>query len=273
MVFSRRTTRAISATLARYNIQVRIRSRMSIPASINCRAGYTGVIFQASQVTVPQISDGLSHTYLIGEKYMDAAMYTNGADDSDNDAATQGFDNDMCRRGGEDDGPMSDRAGTQNMYIFGSAHAEGFTWRFAMARSTSSTIKSTQSYTATSQSRRWAERYFQFDSLSWTTPSAALIGCDGRCVEFHLEPWASTNTTLADSNARAGLWRRSLSEWRTAGRLFARFRSGAKSGQLSMRGARRVATQKRNGALLADDGGHRGGGKCHRSGWGPKRPR
>jgi prepilin-type N-terminal cleavage/methylation domain-containing protein len=94
------------------------------------QSGYTGVSFQASQVTVPQITDGLSHTYLIGEKYLDATAYTNGADSSDNDAATQGFDNDMCRIASPDFPPKGDIPGEVNPSIFGSAHVEGFHMAF-----------------------------------------------------------------------------------------------------------------------------------------------
>lgn len=87
---------------------------------------FTGVSFQRSEVTVPMVTDGLSHTYLLGEKYLDPASYINGADKGDNDAATQGFDNDMCRIAGPGNGPMPDTRGVSRILIFGSAHAEGF---------------------------------------------------------------------------------------------------------------------------------------------------
>jgi prepilin-type N-terminal cleavage/methylation domain-containing protein/prepilin-type processing-associated H-X9-DG protein len=91
---------------------------------------YTGVGYQRSEVTSPQVTDGLSHTYLIGEKYINPSNYTNGLDLGDNDAATEGFDNDMCRIGGIDNQPMPDTAGTVDTDIFGSAHPEGFNMVF-----------------------------------------------------------------------------------------------------------------------------------------------
>lgn len=92
--------------------------------------GYTGISFQASQVTAPQVTDGLSHTYFAGEKYLTVKNYGNGVDLGDNDAATQGFDNDMCRLAGPDFPPMCDTFDEQNLEAFGSAHAEGFNMVF-----------------------------------------------------------------------------------------------------------------------------------------------
>lgn len=87
---------------------------------------FTGIAFQRSEVTVPEITDGLSHTYLVGEKYLQTTNYLTGKDRGDNDVATQGFDNDMCRIAGPDNRPTMDRPNLANYDIFGSAHAEGF---------------------------------------------------------------------------------------------------------------------------------------------------
>lgn len=91
---------------------------------------FTGISFQRSKITTPQVTDGLSHTYLIGEKYVDAAQYTSGLDKSDNDAATQGFDNDMCRVASADYPPKVDISGEPNTMSFGSAHTVGFHMAF-----------------------------------------------------------------------------------------------------------------------------------------------
>lgn len=88
--------------------------------------GFDGISYQRSQVTTSEVLDGLSHTYLVGEKYLRASDYTNGADLGDNEAATQGFDNDMCRIAGEGNGPMQDRIDEEHTSIFGSVHPEGF---------------------------------------------------------------------------------------------------------------------------------------------------
>ena len=45
----------------------------------------SGVSFQRSEVTMAQIRDGTSNTYLIGEKYLDPDHYLNGEDPGDNE--------------------------------------------------------------------------------------------------------------------------------------------------------------------------------------------
>lgn len=90
----------------------------------------TGIGYQRSEVTSAQVTDGLSHTYLIGEKYVNPLDYTNGVDLGDNDASTEGFDNDMCRLGGVGNSPIPDTAGTADTDAFGSAHADGFNMVF-----------------------------------------------------------------------------------------------------------------------------------------------
>ena len=91
---------------------------------------FTGVSYQRSQVSVALILDGLSHTYLIGEKYLSPIHYSDGADLGDNDAATQGFDNDTCRRAAPNDAPMQDAIESHSTVIFGSAHPLGFHFVF-----------------------------------------------------------------------------------------------------------------------------------------------
>ena len=91
---------------------------------------FTGVSFQRSQVTPPMITDGLSHTYLLGEKYLNPNNYIDGVDLGDNEAATQGFDNDMCRIAGLLNTPMPDTAGDVKTDSFGAAHLDGFNMVF-----------------------------------------------------------------------------------------------------------------------------------------------
>ena len=94
------------------------------------KAVFTGVSFQRSQITPPLITDGLSHTYLLGEKYLNPKDYTNGVDLGDNESATQGFDNDMCRIAGLSEMPMPDTLGDAHTDSFGSRHLDGFNMVF-----------------------------------------------------------------------------------------------------------------------------------------------
>ena len=93
----------------------------------------TGVIFPASQVTSESVTDGLSNTYLLGEKYLPPDDYTNGQDGGDNENAFMGFNADIGRWGGPNvyppvqDTPGLSIGGNVN---FGSAHANGFGMAF-----------------------------------------------------------------------------------------------------------------------------------------------
>ncbi len=58
---------------------------------------WSGVIYQMSQTTVSQIRDGMSNTYLIGEKYMNPAFYETGECPGDNESAYSGANCDNHR--------------------------------------------------------------------------------------------------------------------------------------------------------------------------------
>jgi prepilin-type N-terminal cleavage/methylation domain-containing protein len=60
-------------------------------------ATWSGVIFQRSTLGDGAIKDGTSHTYLIGEKFVDSQMYESGAYDADNDTLFSGAGNDNYR--------------------------------------------------------------------------------------------------------------------------------------------------------------------------------
>jgi prepilin-type N-terminal cleavage/methylation domain-containing protein/prepilin-type processing-associated H-X9-DG protein len=87
-------------------------------------ANFTGVIFQRSEISIPDIINGASNTYLIGEKYLNPNDYETGADTSDNENMYVGMDNDINRT--THVAPMQDRRGTQSDFAFGSAHPGGF---------------------------------------------------------------------------------------------------------------------------------------------------
>ncbi len=60
----------------------------------------TGVIYEASMISLAQVTDGSSNTCLIGEKYLTPDNYFNGQDGADNESAYMGFNADICRWGG-----------------------------------------------------------------------------------------------------------------------------------------------------------------------------
>ena len=68
----------------------------------------TGVSFLRSMVRDNQVKDGLSYTYLIGEKFVDSYHYEDGLYDGDNDTLYSGFDNDNFRFTAEP--PLNDTA-------------------------------------------------------------------------------------------------------------------------------------------------------------------
>jgi prepilin-type N-terminal cleavage/methylation domain-containing protein/prepilin-type processing-associated H-X9-DG protein len=87
-------------------------------------ANYNGVIFLRSEIRVSDIQSGTSNVFLLGEKYLNPAAYTSGADPSDNETMYCGFDNDINRV--TYDRPAQDHAGVGNYGIFGSTHVGGF---------------------------------------------------------------------------------------------------------------------------------------------------
>jgi prepilin-type N-terminal cleavage/methylation domain-containing protein/prepilin-type processing-associated H-X9-DG protein len=55
----------------------------------------SGVSFYRSTVRVRDIPDGLTHTYMVGEKYLQVDLYNTGSDIADNEWAWTGYDNDI----------------------------------------------------------------------------------------------------------------------------------------------------------------------------------
>jgi prepilin-type N-terminal cleavage/methylation domain-containing protein len=91
-------------------------------------SGITGVSFLRSEIGAFAIRDGMSNTYLFGEKYLDAAHYLDGADPGDNEDAYCGWDNDLFRN--TNVLPLADVAGLTNNSSFGSAHSDIFNMVF-----------------------------------------------------------------------------------------------------------------------------------------------
>jgi prepilin-type N-terminal cleavage/methylation domain-containing protein len=83
----------------------------------------TGVIFEASKVRVADITRGTSHTFMIGERYLDPDNYYSGKDAADNEGMYSGEDNDNSRNTFSP--PLQDTPGLQDGERFGSAHPAG----------------------------------------------------------------------------------------------------------------------------------------------------
>ena len=87
---------------------------------------YTGVNYFRSKITVADISDGVSNTYMVGEKFLNPDLYSTGQGNADNHSQFQGFDRDVNRWAGPDSPPLQDVPGADLEFNFGSAHGVGF---------------------------------------------------------------------------------------------------------------------------------------------------
>jgi prepilin-type N-terminal cleavage/methylation domain-containing protein/prepilin-type processing-associated H-X9-DG protein len=89
---------------------------------------FTGVSYFGSVITVADVTDGMSNTYLTGEKYLNPDSYTTGDDEGDNEAALAGDNEDNARWTASP--PQPDTPGDAARYIYGSAHLSGFNMAF-----------------------------------------------------------------------------------------------------------------------------------------------
>jgi prepilin-type N-terminal cleavage/methylation domain-containing protein len=98
---------------------------------------FNGVCYRRSMVKVSDITDGLSCTYMIGEKYLAPEHYTNGKDTSDDQCLFSGHDQDVLRQAANQ--PAQDRRGlnsgvpglvSSGSLVFGSAHSAGWNVMF-----------------------------------------------------------------------------------------------------------------------------------------------
>jgi prepilin-type N-terminal cleavage/methylation domain-containing protein len=86
-----------------------------------------GINFMNAYLRPVEVIDGLSHTYLAGEKYLNPDNYLNGADPADDFCMYSGDQNDINRVCNLTYGiPLRDRRGYGSQYPFGSAHAASF---------------------------------------------------------------------------------------------------------------------------------------------------
>jgi prepilin-type N-terminal cleavage/methylation domain-containing protein len=95
-----------------------------------------GLAAQRSEVRAAHVRDGMSSTYLIGEKYLNPDNYATGLDICDDHSLFAGDDLDMS--GWTDAVPAQDQRGAPNQHRFGSAHVGGIV--MAMADGSTHTI-------------------------------------------------------------------------------------------------------------------------------------
>jgi prepilin-type N-terminal cleavage/methylation domain-containing protein/prepilin-type processing-associated H-X9-DG protein len=91
----------------------------------------TGISFQHSEVRIADIQDGTTHTYMVGEKYLNPDCYENGNDGGDNLSMYEGHDWDVNRFGHRDVLPFPDHPGYGGLAsVFGSVHVGNFNMVF-----------------------------------------------------------------------------------------------------------------------------------------------
>ena len=97
---------------------------------------FSGISYCGSEVRSRQVKDGTSHTYAIGERYLDKSHYEDGLVRSDDAPMFAGFQNDLYRSTYFDQSissptvysvrlPQQDQKGIDLNEHFGSAHAGG----------------------------------------------------------------------------------------------------------------------------------------------------
>jgi prepilin-type N-terminal cleavage/methylation domain-containing protein/prepilin-type processing-associated H-X9-DG protein len=106
-----------------------------IPTTSYIEVANKGVINALSMVRPKDINDGLSKTYLLGEKYLNPDCYFNGLGGGDNQPMFAGYDWDFDRWGGTEGAdpnyqPRRDRPGVEMPLNFGSAHSAAFNMSF-----------------------------------------------------------------------------------------------------------------------------------------------
>jgi prepilin-type processing-associated H-X9-DG protein len=92
-----------------------------------------GVIFQRSEIQLRHIKDGLTHTYLVGEKHLEWRHYKDGEGGGDDQTAFVGYDQDVNRwtaYEGVPNPPVQDQREKKDWARFGSPHPAGCSFVF-----------------------------------------------------------------------------------------------------------------------------------------------
>ena len=92
-----------------------------------------GVIYTISMVQMAGISDGVSNTYLLGEKYLSPDHYYDDLDPCNDEPIYSGFGWDW-ERYNFPSGPLQDRAGSVDYYDFACPTPAASTWLSATAQ-------------------------------------------------------------------------------------------------------------------------------------------
>ena len=91
---------------------------------------FNGILFSHYCTKYVDITDGLSNTYMIGEKYIDPDCYYDGSWIGDDQGPFISDDYDNARAASDESGnylaPAQDTPGLTRSYEFGSAHSNGF---------------------------------------------------------------------------------------------------------------------------------------------------
>jgi prepilin-type N-terminal cleavage/methylation domain-containing protein len=89
----------------------------------------TGIVHILSKIRAAHVTDGLSNTYLAGEKYLNPDNYVNGRDSGDNENMYIGDNGDLSRwtihTTSQSEPITRDRPGFDSPMRFGSAHIDG----------------------------------------------------------------------------------------------------------------------------------------------------
>jgi prepilin-type processing-associated H-X9-DG protein len=92
---------------------------------------FNGVIYLRSEVRPRDVTDGLSNTYMICEKYLNPDHYFDGGSVGDDEPIWTGFNGDTSRSANPMWAPFRDTPGLGLWSSMGSAHPNGFHVMFA----------------------------------------------------------------------------------------------------------------------------------------------
>ncbi|MHC4176807.1 MAG: DUF1559 family PulG-like putative transporter [Planctomycetota bacterium] len=91
---------------------------------------FSGISHQRSQVTLRDVTDGLTSTFMLGEKHVNPDHYATGWDYGDNENIYTGYNNDNFRCTNPNHPVLQDTPGLDDTYRFGSAHTGGSHFSF-----------------------------------------------------------------------------------------------------------------------------------------------